>query len=70
MEKKNKFQQLDPDSLAKLYQKSRPTRRAVIDELLETLEEMHRDVLEQVVEIKEKEGFKEANELINYIKSK
>jgi len=75
MEKKrkmsnDKFVQLDPDTLADLYINRPSRKRVIIDTLLHTLDEMHRDVLEQVVEIKEKEGFPEANELIKYIKSK
>ena len=67
---KDKFIQLDPDSLAELYINRPSRKRIVIDTLLATLDEMHRDVLEQVVEIKEKEGFPEANKLIKYIKNK
>ena len=75
MEKKrrmanDKFLSLTPDELAALYTTRRAAKQSVINELLHTLDELHRDVLEQVVEQKQQEGFPEANALIAYIKSK
>jgi hypothetical protein len=64
------FKQLSHLQLAALYSTTRPGRRVVIDELVNTLIEMQGDAVEQAVTIKEKQGFPEANELINYIKSK
>ena len=65
-----RFIELTNEQLAAMYSKQRPARRQVINELIQTLDEMHRDVLEQVVEQKQQEGFPEANALIDYIKSK
>lgn len=66
----DKFMALSPEMLADLYINPPSRKRVVIDTLLATLDEMHRDVLEQVVEMKQQEGFPEANQLIDYIKSK
>lgn len=66
----DKFMALTPEMLADLYINPPSRKRVVIDTLLATLDEMHRDVLEQVVEMKEQEGFPEANEMIKYIMEK
>jgi hypothetical protein len=66
----DQFRPITPAELAGMYKTARPGRRIVIDELVNALIEMQGDAIEQAVTIKEKQGFPEANELINYIKSK
>lgn len=75
MEKKrrmsdSRFYELTNEQLAQMYRKSRPSKQVVINDLLIALDEMHRDVLEQVVDQKQQEGFPEANALIKYIMEK
>lgn len=72
MEKKramsrDKFQQLDPDSLANLYMNHTQQKRVIIDAFLETLEDMRGDYIEQAVEASE---MKDAKEVLKYIMEK
>jgi hypothetical protein len=65
MDKKDKWLELTPETLAELY-KNRPSRkRVIIDDLLNTLEDMKDSYIEEAVE---KSGYKDANAVIAHIK--
>jgi hypothetical protein len=44
--------------------------KSEIDNFLKKLESVHMQMIEKAVYIKQEQGFPEANEIINYIKSK
>lgn len=44
--------------------------KSEIDNFLKKLESVHMEMIEKAVYIKQEQGFLEANEIINYIKSK